>query len=196
MRLGLSVLLALWGCTPSPGTPRSRGAEPEVSAQPAFTEADLARAVHDRVNAVRKDARLEALGWDAALAEIAAAMSADMAERGFFGHVDPDGRDPTARAAQAGVECRRPTGPNRWRTGVGENLYRTSTFRSVTETTTVMGTTRTFDWYTLGEIARSVVQGWMDSPGHRRNLLDAGYASQGIGVRVSGDDVFVTEALC
>ena len=191
MRLALLLLLA--GCLAAPEPPRRGAAD---APRPAYTEADLARAVHGRVNAVRRQARLEPLAWDGDLARVARVYSADMARRGFFGHVDPDGRDPTARAARAGYTCRRPDGPNRFREGVGENLFRTSTFRRITETTTVRGTTRRTDWYALGDLAETVVQGWMDSPGHRRNLLDGGYRSEGVGVRIDGQDVFVVEALC
>jgi uncharacterized protein YkwD len=46
-------------------------------------------------------------------------------------------------------------------------------------------------------LAEVVVDGWMDSPGHRENILEDGYGLQGIGVAISSDEeVFVTQNFC
>ena len=45
--------------------------------------------------------------------------------------------------------------------------------------------------------AGSVVKGWMDSPGHRENILTNGYESEGIGVAFgSYNTVLVTQNFC
>jgi len=194
-----TLLLALFvfvGCTPPVGQPAAADARGEPS-QPRFSDAALARAVHAETNRVRRGRSLAALTWEGRLEDVARDYSRDMARRGFFDHVDPDGRDPTARAAVSGFTCRRATGPNTWREGVGENLARMSLYRSYTETTSAVGTSRQYDWYTRDALARSVVAGWMDSPGHRRNLLSVNYRAEALGVHVARNGaVYVTQAFC
>jgi uncharacterized protein YkwD len=55
------------------------------------------------VNVQRAAAGCGTLAADPALAAVARAHSADMRDRSFFDHVDPDGLDPFDRAARAGV---------------------------------------------------------------------------------------------
>jgi uncharacterized protein YkwD len=55
------------------------------------------------VNAERAAAGCGPLRADAALAAVARAHSADMRDRGFFAHTNPDNVDPFARARAAGV---------------------------------------------------------------------------------------------
>jgi uncharacterized protein YkwD len=58
------------------------------------------------VNQERASAGCDALAPDNGLAAVAAAHSADMRDRGFFDHVNPDGQDPFDRAQAAGVTAR------------------------------------------------------------------------------------------
>lgn len=189
MKRLLYLVFTLTGCAVQPPIQPAT-----AQGQPRFSAADVERAVHAETNRVRRRARLEPLAWNTRLAPVARSYSRDMSRRGFFAHVDPDGRDPTARAAAGGFTCRRQTGARSFREGVGENLARVGLFWSVT--TTAAGTRRVVDWRSLGDLARTVVGGWMDSPAHRRNLLDAGYGSEAIGVAIDGDAVLVTQALC
>jgi uncharacterized protein YkwD len=64
------------------------------------------------VNAHRATIGCPALVWDARVAEVAARHSRDMAVRAYFSHTNPDGQDPWARLAAAGI---------RYATG-GENI--------------------------------------------------------------------------
>jgi len=50
-----------------------------------------------------------------------------------------------------------------------------------------------FTYANSGEIEDSVVDGWMDSPGHRENILDSRYSESGIGIATSNDFYFVTQ---
>jgi uncharacterized protein YkwD len=79
--------------------------------------------------------------------------SEDMAARNFFAHNTPDGVDPQARMAAAGYSL---VGRH-----TGENLY----------------------W---GEEMHappvSAMRSWMNSPGHRANILNASFREIGIGV--------------
>jgi hypothetical protein len=54
-----------------------------------------------------------------------------------------------------------------------------------------------YDWNTLEEIAESTVEGWMNSPGHRKNILIPVWQREGIGVSIAPDDkVYITENFC
>lgn len=68
--------------------------------------------IFDLVSIARLDAGVPTLTWDERLAEIAAAYARDMAVRGYFGHVSPEGASVADRVEAAGVPYRI----------VGENL--------------------------------------------------------------------------
>ncbi len=50
-----------------------------------------------------------------------------------------------------------------------------------------------FTYANSDEIEDSIVSGWMDSPGHRDNILDVNYSESGIGIATSNDFYFVTQ---
>ncbi|ARQ68262.1 CAP domain-containing protein [Streptomyces marincola] len=86
---------------PEPTTaPPPPSEDPEPSQDPGGTEAEAVLAL---VNEERSRAGCQPLALDPALGALAAAHSRDMAERGYFGHTDPDGTTPWDRAAAAGV---------------------------------------------------------------------------------------------
>ncbi len=70
------------------------------------------RVMFDLVNVARRDAGVLPLEWSDQLAEIAAAYARDMAVRGFFSHISPEGESVSDRIEAAGVPYRI----------VGENL--------------------------------------------------------------------------
>ena len=191
----LLLCLALAGCTVRPDASPQSSARPTGGAAPALD--DLARRVHAETNAARTQAGLAAVDWSPRLARIAQGHSEDMARRGYFDHVSPDGVTPRQRGAAAGVSCRKPLSERQVRVGVLENLYQTTRYASVVEHRTGSMRTRTVEWLSPGDVARAAVTGWLESPGHRRNLLDIRADAQGIGVAVSPDSlVLVTQVLC
>ena len=116
-----------------------------------------------------------------------------MAARKFFDHTSPDGKDPERRGLDAGYPCRRSHG-NYVTHGLGENIFQSAVFSSVTFGSAGV---RSYQWMSVDEIARQVVEGWMSSEGHRENLLKRGFERQGIGVSITaGGKVFVTQNLC
>ena len=121
---------------------------PEVAPAPAAVPANLGAEdqVLALVNIQRAAAGCGALAGDAALASVARAHSADMRDRGFFSHTNPDGLDPFARAAAAGLDAR------------AENIA-----------------------YGQPDPA-SVMDSWMNSPGHRANILDCSLTRLGVGM--------------
>jgi uncharacterized protein YkwD len=160
--------------------------------QPQFHVPDLERRVHDLINKERKDKKADNLQFDRQLAEIARVHSADMAKRKFFDHKNPDGKDANARGKAAGYTCRK-VYTGYFTDGLAENIYQGSLYSRIR----ITGNKRSYDWYSLEEMAREIVEGWMDSPGHRRNVLEKTYEKEGIGIFISADDkVYVTQVFC
>ncbi|HET9253036.1 MAG TPA: CAP domain-containing protein [Candidatus Eisenbacteria bacterium] len=57
----------------------------------------------DLVNSHRASRGLHPLAWDERVAAVAQAHSQDMVDRGFYGHVNPDGEGPDERLTEAGI---------------------------------------------------------------------------------------------
>ncbi|MEU9795341.1 CAP domain-containing protein [Streptomyces sparsogenes] len=127
-----------------PTTPPGRSTDPATT--PGNSESAAERQVLALVNQERSKAGCEPVTADPKLGQLAQDFSDDMALRGFFDHLDPDGDTPWERAEQAGV----------LNLG-GENIARGQ------------------------EDARAVMDSWMDSPGHRANILNCGYKTLGVG---------------
>jgi uncharacterized protein YkwD len=54
-----------------------------------------------------------------------------------------------------------------------------------------------YDWNSEGKIAETTVQGWMNSRGHRKNILFSHWRSEGIGVAIAPDGkVYITQNFC
>lgn len=161
-----------------------RGEQESETAELNRTEIEYA--VHEQVNDQRADHELEALEFDDELREVARYHSRDMAEEGYFAHTSPDGDTLGDRYNRFGYDCRVPTGDGRYATG-GENLYM------------IEFPTSTYD---EAEIAEEAVDGWMNSEGHRENMLADHWEHQGIGVVVTEVDdgdavaVYVTQNFC
>jgi uncharacterized protein YkwD len=106
-------------------------------------------------NQVRAERGLPALRENAKLRKAAVAHSADMVRRGFFEHTAPGGVSMVDRIFAARYAS------NNVGWALGENLA----------------------WGT-GRLAtpRLVMRAWMDSPGHRANVVKRAYRELGIGV--------------
>ena len=155
----------------TPTTLAQRASPPQIRA------ADLERLVHDRINDQRVARKLSALGADKLLSGIARAHSEDMAKRNFFSHVNPEGEDPTARGKRARYECHKEFG-RAVREGLAENLYEGPMPPA------------------MNDIVRASVRDWMNSPEHRRNILEKRYDRSGVGVAISGNRIYITQLFC
>lgn len=174
-------------CAISPSAATRKPGQPEIRI------ADLERRVHDLINKTRLEHHLTALVYDEHLATIARGHSRDMATRHFFNHTNPDGLDATARGKLAGFTCRKQVSSRSFREGLGENLYQDNLYIRVR----ITGTERAYDWNTPDAIADHSVKGWMDSTGHRHNILEQIYGQTGIGIAIGDDDkVFLTQLFC
>jgi len=130
--------------------------------------ADIERAIHAETNDRRTSHGLNPLAYSDHLQAIALQHSRDMAQRDFFSHATPGGDeaiDRYRRFDHADQSC-------------GENLARVYPDCSASPEAA----------------AREVVDGWMESPGHRENLLRERFEREGIGVYLEGDGaVYATQ---
>jgi uncharacterized protein YkwD len=110
--------------------------------------------------------KLQPLSPSDELASVARVHSRDMISRGFFDHRNPDGLGPGDRLARSGL--RFPL----W----AENLC------------TIRGGPADG-----AALASAIVASWMDSRGHRHNILEPGFRVLGVGVAISGRTVMATE---
>lgn len=128
--------------------------------------AEVEAAIHDEVNAVRADEGLNQLEFDEQVATVARGHSRDMAENDFFSHVTPDGETVRDRFEDEGLVCR----------SMAENiLYQPAADDPATA-------------------AKECVESWMGSSGHRRNILNERWDSEGLGVVVDeGGRLYATQ---
>ena len=170
--------------TPVPG---------KISDDPyTISTTELAGRIHELINAERQSYGLSPLSYDASLAAIALSHSNDMALNNYFAHTNLAGQTPADRGNAAGYTCKKDYG-SYYTIGIAENLFQNNLYTSVTETNGVY----TYDWTSPEEIARSSVTGWMNSAGHRKNILTATYDREGIGIAIASDDkVYITENFC
>lgn len=127
-------------------------------------EAEILVAVNDE----RSKEKLPAICLDESLRNAARSHSDDMLRRGFFDHINPSGEGPAERI---GREHRQLIG------FVGENIWASS------------GS----DPAGRPALAGEIVRDWMNSPGHRENILRRGFTHLGVGVSVSGFEVRATQ---
>jgi len=185
------LLLPLLAACTSARHPAPSGHAPSYKPKPAVSAPDLEKRIHALINRERAAQGLSPLAWDASLARVARGHSKDMAGRGYFSHDSPEGRDFSFRYRAQGYACALLIG-NIIHTGA-ENIALNNLARSIT---TINGVAY-HDWNTAEQIAASTVQGWMNSPGHRKNILTRHWLNQGIGVFISADDkVYITQNFC
>jgi uncharacterized protein YkwD len=126
---------------------------PGAAQAPDLAQAE--RELVERSNAFRQSQGRAATAPNPALAAAAAEFAAFMARTDRYGH-EADGRTPAQRAQAKGyAHCM-----------VAENIA--MQYRS--------------DGFASSELAQGFAQGWIESPGHRRNLLDAAAADIGIAI--------------
>jgi len=164
-----------------------------VNKKPIIDKSKLEIQVHILTNQYRVQNGLDELAWDDTLSNIARNHSRDMASRNYFSHDSPEGRDPTDRGTLQGYRCQKTVG-NLIYSGIAENIFQNNLYDTVWYTN---GIQTSYDWNDLDDLATSTVDGWMDSPGHRENILTKTYDGEGIGVEISSDDkVYITQDFC
>lgn len=129
---------------------------------------DIERLVHDETNRQRSNHGISTLNYSNHLSAIALQHSRDMAQRDFFDHTDPDGSDTVDRYQKFDHDAR----------SAGENIALEYPGLSTSPM----------------EAAQSVVDSWMNSKGHRKNILREQFEKEGIGVYLDSDGgMYVTQ---
>lgn len=142
----------------------------------------LGKLIFARTNDVRRKAGLPAFVANHELEAVATAHSSDMASRNYFSHITkgllskPDLGD---RLHSGGVGY----------TKAAENIAMYPVVvRRLYEISSVGLTPRRVEvgrqGITYGDMAAKVMDGWMKSPGHRRNILDPALSELGVGCAV------------
>jgi uncharacterized protein YkwD len=153
----------------------------------------LEQLIHELINRQRAIDGIAPMILDPALCDIARDHSEDMAALNYFAHVDPGGENPTDRGADAGYNCRKDYA-SYYTYGIAENIFQNNLYSSATYYSN--GKT-VYDWSSQEEIAQTTVGGWMNSTGHRENILTPSFDREGIGVAIAPDNkVYITEDFC
>jgi len=144
--------------------------DPELDTQ------KIARDVHWFVNEQRDLHGLNPVAWNPSLSEIAKKHSQDMIDRIYFSHWSPQGKDVADRYEDGNFECAIATPDEKILRG-GENL---ALITDVQEE----------------DIGERIVESWMLSPEHKKNILYNYWESEGIGVIIADDGLYVTQNFC
>ena len=188
----ITALVVITGlCSCASPVKRTGQEAPRTRPKPKVIVVDLERKMHVLINEERRKQGLQLLEWNNALVRIAGSHSRDMAKRNYFDHYSPEGRDFSYRYRQEGFACAVREGKT---IHMGaENIALNHLYGSVTTVNNVAF----YDWNSGDRIAETTVQGWMKSPGHRKNIFSPYFKSEGIGVVISPDDkVYVTQNFC
>jgi uncharacterized protein YkwD len=160
----------------------------------ALDRGEIEREVHRYINKERSRRGLSTLSYDTGLQEIARYHSEDMATELYFAHESPEGETMSDRYDRFGYECRVEISGDRYATGAENIAYTYADSNVQTESG--------LENYGNNEtaIARGLVNQWMNSSGHRENILRSYWQSEGIGVAiedVNGETrVYATQNFC
>ncbi len=128
----------------------------------------LEKSIFELTNKNRKKAGLDALKEENTLRYIAREHSRDMIKRKFFSHYNPDGLPPGERIA---IRHRRLIGAS------AENIWNG----------------QGYDPSKTKMLAKMIMDNWMQSPSHRKNILKEEYTHLGVGVAVRGKLLMATQ---
>ena len=124
--------------------------------------------VFEIVNDERRKQHVAPLQLEETLRTVARNHSDDMLTRGFFDHVNPSGEGPSDRIARQARRLIGTTGENIWEFSGSDPAKHPG-------------------------LAEEIVRDWMNSPGHRENILRSGFTHLGVGVSAAGAEVRATQ---
>lgn len=127
--------------------------------------AEIEQAIFQRVNQERTAAGLPALSYNTTMEHYARIKSKDMGDNGYFSHEDLQGKLITEQMKADGVSYRA------W----GENIAY------------IQGINNN------SALATKFMDNWMNSSGHRANILSTNFTSIGIGVYKVGNTYYATQ---
>lgn len=127
--------------------------------------AQVEQKIFEKVNAERAKAGVSKLSYNKTMEKYARIKSQDMGDRGYFDHKDPQGNLITVKMKNDGVNYKA------W----GENIA-------------YIGGVSDAD-----ALANQFMTNWMNSQGHRENILSKNFSSIGVGVYKMGNKVYATQ---
>lgn len=147
----------------SPSRPRvykEKETTNEPSAKKAATNFSFERTAFEEINRQRAAINLQPLIWSDDAAKIARLHSENMANFKFFSHEGLDGSMVNDRADSFGI--------SKWR-AIGENIAYNRGYANPIE---------------------FAVERWMQSAGHRENILNERWKESGIGIAITADGTY------
>ena len=127
--------------------------------------AEVEQVIYNKVNKERAKAGVPALSYNTTMEKYARIKSQDMGDKNYFSHTDPNGNYITTQMKADGVTY------NAW----GENI---AYIGGITDPTA---------------LANQFMTNWMNSEGHKKNILSTNFSSIGVGVYKIGDKVYATQ---
>ena len=127
--------------------------------------AQVEQAIFNKVNEERAKAGVSPLSYNSTMEKYARIKSQDMGDNNYFSHADLSGNYITSKMKVDGVSYKA------W----GENI---AYIGGITDPTA---------------LANKFMENWMNSEGHRKNILSTNFDSIGIGVYQSGNRVYATQ---
>ena len=147
-------------------------------------EEEIITRIFEKTNENRRDEGIAELMYDPILADIAAAYAKVLSSTGRLSHTDRNGDGPGERAEAFGYQITKEI-EGGLRVGIAENLAYIGT-GMVTGAGYV-------DPTSAEAIARAIVSGWMNSPGHRKNILDPLADRIGVGISFNGEYYYAVQ---
>lgn len=156
--------------------------------KPEMNASELEAMIHNLTNLERAKYNLSFFDWNNELAEVARSHSQFMAETGIFSHTNLQGQDVSDRLREAEVYYWNMT---------GENIFKINAVKLVKiYYIDHKETHRVKIYFTQDEFAEEIVSGWMNSSGHRKNILTQEFTEEGIGiVNDSEENYYITQNL-
>ena len=158
-------------------TPQNRTASENIF----LKEAKIEQMIHNLINIERENNQLSKLSYNRGLESIAKHHSYDMAIKKFFAHENLDGQNPTDRGADLENYCIKVNGIY-ITSGIAENIF------MINSTLTAL--------HSADKIAKRAVMGWMNSEGHKNNILNPNFESEGIGAIITDSSIHITQNFC
>lgn len=169
--------------TSDPSQPQEGDEEGQSSGVDEVDFRGTEREILQRTNDIRDTRGLSTLSWSDYLHQQALKHSRDMAENDYYSHAGPNGESPESRLRAISDRCGGPS---------SENIHRGELFVNMR----IYGSSEVVYMDDPEAIARYAVQGWMNSEGHRENMLNRAWKSAGVGVYASDGMVFMTILFC
>jgi len=158
----------------------------DIPSEPEQVDSDeIAAEIHDKINDERIASGVGRLRSEDRISAAAESHSEWMAENDNLTHVTPDGQTHTDRLSDHGIGCTY-SSENVAMNYIGVTVYTDNQTEYYTNETAV---------------AQGIVNQWMNSKGHRENILDSTFSAVGTGVGVTENTdedivIYATQNFC